>query len=345
MSAEYPSWVGPSQNLFCVAAACRLNPNTDEGRRAVKLTGRADTARFAVPGTDLCAWHHDHFKRVLTDLLTTYPDLERALYRRPSGESNSPVKTSTVSDISSSWNPHATEMLSAVAEWTEYIVRVIITQRPTPPSTLTTWPRAEVVFQPDGSKTTRHWMETKTVEYSHGINPSAPTRLALGVIVSHHAHWLSSYPDLGPAWMREAEKLRINVMNAIDAQPVRRVGLRDSWCQETVDELGDDQLTCSAPMVGILGQDNRPSLVVCAAHPKTHRTYTRDEWRTWIDTPTTDEPIWVSVGVAMLSLNVEEARARQIAVAEHWTTKAGSRPAEYLWSDITRTVEQRKALQ
>jgi hypothetical protein len=262
---DYPHWVVYEKPEHCVAPGCRhkLSPEERLKRSALGLDV-TEGPRFAVHDTDLCNWHHTQFPRVLTDLVEHWSLLEKALYRPSTGQANTAVQTSGVSDISQSWNPHVTEVMADVADWTGFLVRTVLRERPVPmPS----------IIEGAAGRT--------YIEHSHGLSQRTPVKLQLAALARHHARWLSGYPTLGPALLMDALSYRYQVLQALGADPVRRVGIKGAVCGHVVDQLGDRDLTCPAPMVAILTPDDRPSLMVCSIHPKTHRQYTATEFMDW----------------------------------------------------------------
>lgn len=256
---DYPHWVTPSTSEYCAAPGCRRKPTDYEiVEAAVLRTALEEGPRWAVDGSDLCNWHHARFPRALNDLVGLWPDLERALYRKSSGQANTAVQTSGVSDLAQSWNPHVTEVMAEVRDWTAFLVRVVLAERPLPP--------AEIDFVAGGRT---------IIERSHGIRTDMTPPIQLATLARHHSRWLSGYPFLGPYLLADADELRRKAMNAISAEPVRRVGLKGLVCAQVVGEMmpGID-MTCASALVAILNEDNKPSLIVCAAHPHTHHQYT-----------------------------------------------------------------------
>ncbi len=246
---DYPSWIVSPTSELCVAQGCRQKD--------------AAGPRVAAPGTDLCHWHHASFARTLGDLAHMWPDLEHALYRKKAGgKPNSRVHTSGVSDLSQSWNPHVTEVMAQIADWAGFLVRVVLSERPLPPTQ---------VLDTDSGRT---WLER-----AHGIRTDMSTHLQLATLARHHARWLSGYPFLGPHLLADAYALRMDAIRAIDSDPVFRVGVKEAVCGEVIDQVTNTITTiCAATMVAILRADGRPSVIVCSAHPKTHRQYTLTEF-------------------------------------------------------------------
>lgn len=247
---DYPHWVTPSTNILCKAPGCQMKGS--------------DLPRPTIPGSDLCSWHRTHFIRTLTDLAGLWPDLERALYKRSGhgGARNTRVHTSTITDIAQIWNPHVTQTMTDLTDWTSFLVRVVLAERPLPPTPHEAHGRA-------------------LIERTHGVRLDMTTPEKLLALAGHHAHWLAAYPDLGVALLTDADGHRMAAMRAISADPVRRVGINNATCGHVLDRDGDLILTCTKPMVAILNDDNTPGLLVCSGHPFTHRRYTPSEWLEW----------------------------------------------------------------
>lgn len=255
---NYPSYIKPSTNTHCQAPGCTMTNNV--------TTALAESVpRPAAPGTDLCNIHHARFPRVLLDLVSSWTDLEAALYRKPaSGPTNDRVQTSTIADLSQSWNPYVTEVMAQIADWTGFLVRTIVRERPRPDDA-----QAE---DPDARRLSIH---------SRGADASANPRLFLAMIAKHEALWLSSYPNLGSFLLQDAIDFRTEILGALNSSPVRRVGLKNSVCGEVVVDNEYGAFECRAPMVGILRDDGRPSTIVCSVHPRVHARYTREQWMEW----------------------------------------------------------------
>jgi hypothetical protein len=262
---DYPSRTSPTTATRCAAPGCRLNPESPTALAAALLDPTAPPpARPTVTGTDLCAWHHAHFPKVLADLVSLWPVLEGALYRKTAaGEENQRVQTSNVLDLAQSWNPHVSEVMAELADWTGFVVRTVFYERPLPFPT--------VQEDEDGFRISIH---------SRGLTLHTKTRDALAALALHDAHWLSSYPLLGPSLLVDAQDLRLTAIRAIDSQPVKRVGISGAICGHVVDDAGFGPVSCMSTMVAILSEDvhARPSVIVCSTHPKSHRQFTRDEW-------------------------------------------------------------------
>lgn len=270
---DYPYWVNPSTHTHCVARGCnrKIEPGDPD---------QTPGPRYAVPGTDLCNWHHTRFPRLLIDLAELWPSLEQALYKKSSGQTNTKVSSSGLRDIAQTWNPHVTEVMAELADWTRFLVRTVLRERPLPEPEITTYDQTDTQWV-DGEKRVIVTSVQHIVEHTHGLTTDVPIRLGLAALAQHHARWLSAYPLLGPALLEDAQDHRRDALMAIQSTPVRRVGLKGATCGEVVDVLGAHEFTCQATMVGILGRDDRPSVVVCSAHPKTHRQYTKNEWMAW----------------------------------------------------------------
>ncbi|WP_213816254.1 hypothetical protein [Glaciihabitans sp. dw_435] len=263
---NYPAYAQPSTEQYCQAPGCK-NPNLSDEERLLaaifRKEGEAFLARTAVPGSDLCTWHHKQFPKVLKDLSSLWPNLETGLYRKGTGQANTAVQTSGVSDIAQMWNPHISEVMHEVEEWLAFIVRTVKTEHELP----STFVHVDEI----GRSTTTYTRRTKFTE-----NP----RMIFASLAVHEANWLSHHPTLGASLLDDALEHRRNIIRALDTDPVRRVGISNSVCAHEVDDTVFGALICMAPMVGILNEADsiRPSVVVCSAHPKTHGIFTRDQW-------------------------------------------------------------------
>jgi len=199
-----------------------------------------------IPGTALCANHHNQFGRLLGDLVTLWGDLEASRTRKSSTPANDRVKSSTFFDVSSSWNPHAAEELHHIADWARFLVRTI----------------------------------TRDLD-DRVLTEKTPVPVTLATIQRHYARWLSGYPGIAPlglALLQDARDLRRTALAAIQQEPVRRVGYKGVTCAATVDHDGFRELFCDAPLVVVLDHYGNPGVLVCSQHPKTHYQYPREEW-------------------------------------------------------------------
>jgi hypothetical protein len=256
---SYPHWTIYNGHLHCQAPGCRRTHNTPALAEAVP------TPRDVIADSDLCSWHTRHFGRVLADLSGVWPVLEQSVYRKTGGgEENQRVQTSGIVDISQSWNPHVTEVMTELAEWTAYLVRTVLHYRLLPESSIV-----------DEDEHGRH-----VAVHARGLTTRTHTRDALAALALHDAVWLAGTPTLGPSWLADAQDLRMAAVRAIDSDPVRRVGISGAVCGETVVDAGLGPVSCLSTMVAIISADveGRPSVIVCAEHPKTHRSFTRAEW-------------------------------------------------------------------
>jgi hypothetical protein len=288
---QYPQTVAPSTATHCTAPGCRIDPNSHIALVA-KYSGGTVPARLAVDGTDLCNWHHSQFKKLLGELVSSWPDLESALYRRGGGTTNDRVQTSGIVDLSQSWNPDASETMSAIAEWTDHLVRTVVRYFPLQDDVTQTRRTAIVDVAAaapdgftwgDGKPFVFEWTETKTTTRTHTIATVRGTRLQLSVIAQHYAHWLSSYPGVGPALLADVYEHAYAVKKAITAPTVRRVRFGAATCGTTVVDTELGEISCMAPMVAVfpLEDDDRPSVMMCTVHPKTHTQFTKEQFMEW----------------------------------------------------------------
>lgn len=277
---EYPSFAGIPESTLCMAAGCRQPARPDDDEDAPPVP------RTAVRGTGLCSHHHARFPLVVNDLVGLWGMLEHSLFRRRGGSSNSKVQSSSVLDMSSMWNPHAAQVRTDVAEWTQFLVRLVLRDHPLPAPDVRNFQRPVATRDPKTGEVVRKpefYTHTVTFEHRHMITASTPTPVALAALAAHYGRWLSSYPGvwpLGPALLDDALVLRRHALAAVEAAPVRRIG-SGLLCGQASTDTGYEMLRCDAPMAVLLDQDGRPGLMVCSEHPKAHRTYTPDEWLTF----------------------------------------------------------------
>jgi len=281
---QYPQSVTPSTSTSCTAPGCRINPTADAALVA-RMVGEDAPARHAVQGTDLCNWHQAQFPRILKDLVTLWPDLEAALYKRASSDSNERVQSSGVVDLSQSWNPAASEIMADITEWTAMLVRTVLAGFQLPEDAAETKQRNSIKTNEDGSAVVLGWTETRTTVHAHAaaLTKDAGTRLRLSILARHYARWLTSYPGIGPDALASAHEHRYAAGKAIDSAPVRRVRLGSATCGHIVEDPELGPVSCMAPMVAVFPtkEDARPSVMMCTVHPKTHPQFSKAEWMTW----------------------------------------------------------------
>lgn len=255
----YPGWVVFNGLLHCAAPGCAArNPFAGDDNPA------ASSPRFAATPTDLCNWHHAQFPRVLGDLVRLWGLLDSSVVRRPAVQRNDRVQSSTVGDVSSLWNPAVSAVLAEFDDWTRFLVRTILRERPVPDQYFAT--------DEDGHTTTT---------YRHGLNADTPPRQALAGIARWHARWLTGYPTLGPALLQDALAHRRAAIRALDTQPVVRVHLKGPSvrCAHVIQDSPWGEILCEAPLVGVLRDqdDPKPSTILCTANPA-HPQLARDDW-------------------------------------------------------------------
>lgn len=258
--SDYPDWVHPTTNLHCQAPGCTVDPRSPQGNR-LTLLGKENSAKWAVEGTDLCVAHHARFPRVLMDLASLWASLENGLVRRGGGERNTGVQTSGIADLSQLWNPYVTEVMHELRDWVAFLGRTVVREHVLP---------STYIHKDEHG--------TSTTTYTRWEDFAGSPRMALAVLAKHEAHWLSAYPGLGPSVLDDAITLRGKAMRALDHDPVRRVGLKASFCGFVLEDVELGQVQCLAPMVGILSDDNRPNTVMCSQHPLEHQQFTKDQW-------------------------------------------------------------------
>jgi hypothetical protein len=255
---EYPVRTIFNGTLHCVAPGCANH------RLLLNEVEAPISPRFAASPSDLCNWHHAQFPRVLNDLVRLWGTLEESLIRRPNGQKNDRVQTSDVGDVSSMWNPAVAAVLYELNDWTKFLVRTILGERPVPDQYFTT----------DEQGTT-------TTTYSHGLSIFVPGRQALAGIAKWHGRWLSGYPSLGPALLDDALAHRRASLRALDTAPVVRVHLKGPSvrCAHVIEESEWGEVICEAPLVGIIREPDSklPSAILCTANPG-HPQLSRDQW-------------------------------------------------------------------
>ncbi|WP_353809137.1 hypothetical protein [Agromyces sp. SYSU T00194] len=245
----YPEWIVPT-----LAEECTGFPS--EGPR---LRHPAHP-RVTIPGTDLCGPCHKRFPGVLGDLARFWKPLQEAHIRMPTKNyAADRVSGGGRVDVGALWNPHARTALVAIEEWTRYLIRTVLRER------------RFFDDEPLGFTVDEHLEDTRT-----------PVPLALAMLATHHARWLSSYPRLGPAWLDDATHLRTLAMRALDRPSVRRVNMTGMFCEEVVQDLEYGQEICGAQMAGIIHDDptDGPAVIICSHNPA-HQT-SRLERKDWL---------------------------------------------------------------
>jgi hypothetical protein len=276
---SYPNRVNPSTTVTCTAPGCRHTPT---GPTALAEALDLVTARPAVEGTDLCQWHHKQLPILLADLARLWPDLETGLYRKASGELNERVQSSGIVDISQSWNPDVSEIMTAIEEWTAFLVRKVLSDYALPEDASEVSTLKVIVHGEDGTSLETR-TETKTTVHAHALAGVSGTRLALSVLARHYASWLSSYPRLGPSVLADAYEHRYAAIQALKTMPVRRVRLANATCGQVITDPDLGAVSCMGIMVAVFQNpdEQRPSVMMCSVHPKTHPRYSKAEWMTW----------------------------------------------------------------
>lgn len=256
--SDYPDWTSFNGTLRCVAPGCRGRAaDPDELEENV-------IPRFASAPSDLCKWHHDQFPRVLDDLVVMWGTLEASVIRAPSKGGNDRVSSSALADVSSLWNPAVSAVLAELDDWTRFLIRTVVHERPLPH-----W-----YFTVDGKGVAL--LHT----FSHGLSEETDPRTGLAGIARWHARWLTGYPTLGPALLEDALRHRRAGLRALDTRPVVRIRLKgDARCQHVIEENRWGQIVCEAPLVGIVREvgSSTPSAILCTANPA-HAQLSRDQW-------------------------------------------------------------------
>ncbi|MFP7833117.1 hypothetical protein [Marisediminicola sp. LYQ134] len=183
---------------------------------------------------------------VLGDLVTLMSELEQKAYIKGSaGDSNSPVQTSGHSDVGSLWNPAASAALADIADWAGYLARTLVTQHPD-----------RVVIAPDSDP-----------------------RVVLATVARWYGRWFSGYPGLGGDLLAAAQDHRHEALRALQVSPVRRVGIRNAFCREHLEDTEYGATYCMGQLVATLRpeEDARPSQILCTLNPS-HVQLPRDRW-------------------------------------------------------------------
>lgn len=263
---QYPATVTPTTVIHCQAAACRRERGSDE-------------PRFAVAGTDLCNWHHARFPRILLDIAGSWNLLEASLVRRGSSEYKERVQTSGIADVATLWNPTAATAIDEITHYTKFLSRMVLRFRPLPADEITEVDRHQVYYDDLGQQQVKHFTDRKVVTHSHSLTGQEPVAEQLSRLAHWHSRWLSGYPGEGAIFLERAIENRANLMLALEAPSIRRVGLRNMFCSDAIandDALGE--IVCGAPLVGILPADtDQPSTILCSRNP-THTKITREQW-------------------------------------------------------------------
>lgn len=335
----YPTWIQPSETEYCTVPHCTAWGEQERPFATVLTDGHRP--RPAIPDSDICKHHEAELARLLRDLVADLRDLRTAILKvaparadrsaeqTTAGGNDRAAHPSTIrssnphpTDVGARWNPAATPVIQQITLWADFLVRTIINER---------------VLAP-GDR--------------HGLTEGMPTDVALAAIAIHHATWLARYPTLGPDLLREGHDLARRAHAALAVDPVQRVVVRtpageEIRCSTPVLETDLGPVLCEAPLVAIIKSeaDARPSVIVCSADPG-HASYPQSRWHelnlgTGRQSSAPAARDFVSIEVAATALGVSTKRAYSIATVEQWE-KAGTRPEQYLLSDITRTAQHRQ---
>ncbi len=234
---DYPAFVIPTATTWCVVPGCQRK--MDDAERILHAVFGEDVLepRIVVPHTDLCMYHHRLFPKLLQTIMSEWPLLTRSVLRTASREERERVQTSNVGDVGAMWNPMAAEAIAEIKDWTAYLVRTILRERPVPEG------------------------------HSHGLTRDTETRLALAAIARHHAYWLSSYPTMGPSWYGDALELRQLMTRSLQVSPSRRITI-NARCNEIVEETDYGPIYCDGQLYGILRNEGpKPTQILCSLNP------------------------------------------------------------------------------
>ena len=272
---NYPAWIQPTHNQYCRAAGCaKTNLNADGGDLVPRL---------ATAGTDLCAVHHQRFPRILRDLVTLHGDLQQAAYTKTQRPDAAAVQTSGMQDVGAYWNPHATVVRAELTDWTRFLVRLILCEKPVPEPTVRFYVHKTVTWK-YGIRVVHREPVRQVVEHTHGLGEDMEPRLQLARIATHHAGWLSAYPFVGPYLLADALQHRDLAIRALSAEAVKRVQLQHGHCREYLEDGDYGPLICGAPLYAILrpGDHGKPSEILCSTNPR-HTQLPRPLWPAYLD--------------------------------------------------------------
>ena len=236
----YPAWVHPNGTILCTAPGCHINTDPEYDHVVVP--------RHAIVGSDLCTWHENQLARLLTDLATVLRDVRNAVLKPAPALAVDGGRSSTVSDVSTRWNPAASAIAYEIDDWAGFLVRTVVRER----------------MLPDGQ--------------SHGLTVGTDASVALMALGRWHASWLARYPTLGPDILRSALEHRRATVRALNTTPVHRVTLQ-ARCGYVIADTDLGPVLCEGRMVGILRapSDRTPSAVVCSTNPH-HPQLERARW-------------------------------------------------------------------
>lgn len=241
----YPAHITPNDTTYCVANGCSTAASAQLEGWALAV---GNVARFAVKGSDLCLWHEGQLARVLRELAVDLRTVRSAVLRGGGGDDSAKGRSSSVSDVSAMWNPAASAVAFDLDDWTGFLVRTVLNERPVA----------------EGQ--------------SHGAIADADAPVALAALSQFHASWLARYPDLGPSILSDALAHRRAVVKATGSMSVQRV-TTPLRCQEVIRETDAGPVLCEGVMVGVLRNrdDSRPSTILCSINPN-HKQLSRAEW-------------------------------------------------------------------
>ena len=240
----YPKHVTANGTVHCVANGCSTAASAGQG----SALAEGGVPRFAVFGSDLCRWHEGQLARALRELATDLRTVRAAVLQAPGRDDSARGRSSTVSDVSAMWNPAASAVAFEIEDWTGFVVRTVVKERPLG----------------EGQ--------------SHGTLADADAPVALVALSTWHSSWLARYPDLGPDLLSSALAHRRAVVKAVGSASVQRV-TTPLRCQEVIRDTDAGPILCEAVMVGVLRNrgDSRPSTILCSTNPN-HKQLSRDEW-------------------------------------------------------------------
>lgn len=255
---NYPTWVTPPTDTHCTAPGC-IEKQT---RQQIALAA-APHPRPVVEGTELCLTHHSQFPLVLGDMVTLMRELElKAFTKGKFGDTNDPVQTSGHTDVGALWNPAVSHVLAEITDWAQFLARTIIKDYHLPE---------------DYIHVDEHG--TSTTTYRITLREDDDPRAILAAIARWYSRWISGYPGLGAAALDDANTHRRTALRALQVSPVRRVGIRNAFCLEHLEDSPVGQLYCMAPLVATLRPEDegRPSEILCSANPS-HVQIPRQRW-------------------------------------------------------------------
>jgi hypothetical protein len=292
--SDYPAWTNPMN--WRVQERELVKRNLGE-RALAKRThcsrrGHVDPLPV-VAGTELCIRCHNRLRLNIEALADAWPALVSSIMKRPQASLSDKVSTSGHGDVGGLWNPAAAAAIAELTDWTGFLVRTIVRDQPVPEpeetreafiaaTSVPVWDEKGRRYDKPLTLPARRREYHRVVEvatYTHGIATATHPRTQLQTIAKWHARWLSSYPGLGPALVDDVLHFREMVTNAINAVGVRRIEVRDQYCQQLLEETEVGPMLCNGPLVGVIRpqDDNRPSEIICSTNPS-HRRIPVEEW-------------------------------------------------------------------